>query len=52
MWSKVFETHYIDKKSRIMTKKSYYTAGKKTSDPTEYNLRYELVLNTGQGQDH
>ena len=40
------------KKFSIVTKISHYTAGKKTSDPTEYNLRYELVLNTGQGQDH
>ena len=31
-----------------MTKKSHYTVGKKTLDPTEKNLRYEQVLNNGQ----
>ena len=33
-----------------MTKKSHSTVGKKTLDPSLKNLKYELLLNTGQIQ--
>jgi hypothetical protein len=34
-----------------VAKKSHFTVGKKTLDPSSKNLRYELLLNTGQVRD-